>query len=106
MKPTPTSPDALCGRNAKSGVQITCRLMDRKSVLLEGTREGLRFLGELLIAQADVAQDCGFQIEPGGPGARLFSPDSDRGIYIHRVPCDHERDGRRLARREGARQYR
>lgn len=89
MKPQTPSPDALCAQYASSGGQITCRLLDEKTVLLEGTRESLRFLGELMIAQADFVQDCGFQIEPGGAGVRLFSPNSDCGIYVHRLPCEH-----------------
>ena len=86
------SPDAVCARQATRRSKITCRIIDGNAVLLEGTSEALTFLGQLLIAQAGFKEDCGFQLEPKGAGAKLFPAQSDHGIYIHRLPCKHPRD--------------
>jgi hypothetical protein len=80
------APDEVCSYFADQGVQITSRLEDGY-LLLEGTEEALRFLGELFIAQSEFTKDCGFEIAPDGPGSDLFKEGSDTGIYIHRLPC-------------------
>ena len=50
-------------------------------VLIEGNRNALSLLGELLIA---VAQDADkFSISPDGPGNSYFDPRSPFGVYIH-----------------------
>jgi hypothetical protein len=81
------SPDEVCGSYADQNVKITCRRIDGGLVLLEGSQEALEFLSRLILAQADFAMDCGFQLAPDGPGGALFNKQSDLGIYIHRLPC-------------------
>jgi hypothetical protein len=88
-----TSPDEICSSNADRGVKFTSRLMDEGYLLLEGDSEALRFLGDLLIAQADFTPDCGFQISPENPGSALFNEGSTTGLYIHRLPCLDEDHG-------------
>ena len=88
-----TSPDEVCSANADRGVKLTSRLMDEGYLLLEGDSEALKFLGELLIAQANFSPDCGFQIAPNGPGSALFTEGSTTGLYIHRLPCLEEENG-------------
>jgi len=79
-------PDAVCERYADRNIKVTCRLLNGV-LLLEGSREALEFLGNLLIAQANFDRDCGFHIAPNGAGGALFSGKSDVGLYIHRLPC-------------------
>lgn len=56
-------------------------------VLLEGSSDSLRFLGELLIAFAEGDFGCSFHIHPQGAGMAHFSADSDIGINLHKKPC-------------------
>lgn len=80
--------DEICAAYADRGVKVTCRTMDG-SVLLEGNREALEFLGNLLLAQANDPNCCHKSIEPNGAGNALFTDGSNLGIYIHRLPCEH-----------------
>jgi hypothetical protein len=88
-----TTPDEICSANADRGVKLTSRLIDDGYLLLEGDREALRFLGELLIAQADFTPDCALQISPTEAGSALFTEGSTTGLYIHRLPCLNEDHG-------------
>jgi hypothetical protein len=80
-----TTPDEVSKRFAESGwgTRITIRQLD-DYVLIEAPGKGLRFLGELLLAQAEFQKDCGFQIDKG---AKFLSRASQQGVYIHRLPC-------------------
>lgn len=82
------SPDEVCVAYADRDVRITCRLME-SLVLLEGTKEALEFLGSLLLAQARDERSCKKSLEPNGAGSIFFSEESNLGIYIHRLPCEH-----------------
>jgi hypothetical protein len=84
----PMTPDEVCASYADRKVKITSKAMDNL-VLLEGDREALKFLGNLLLAQADDERSCSKSIEPDGAGSELFSETSNLGIYIHRLPCEH-----------------
>ncbi len=81
------SPDSLCEKYANRNVKVSCKMLDDNTILLEGEREALEFLGNLLLAQARFELDCGFQIGPHGAGCALFTEESNMGIYIHRLPC-------------------
>ena len=85
------SPDDLMGEFAASGAKVTFRMLDGKTALIEGSAEALSFLGRLLLAQAQFAQDSGFQIAPNGAGSAVFTAQSTLGLYIHRQP--NEIDG-------------
>lgn len=84
-----TTPDRLCVTYARKHAKITIRALDEseETILIEGEPQGLEFLGRLLIA-GSVSEDCGFQIAPNRAGKGLFSADSTKGIYIHRLPCE------------------
>ena len=75
--------DDIVERHANNGVQVTIKVVE-DFVLIEGTREALDFLSELLSAQAK-SGDRGFQISPTGAGNALFSSESTHGIYVHRI---------------------
>jgi hypothetical protein len=81
------SPDSICGRFAENPQKLTVRMLEEQTVLIEGSAEALEFIGNLIISQARFEKDCGFQISPNGSGDAVFSPDSNVGLYIHRVPC-------------------
>jgi hypothetical protein len=80
------TPDEICAAYAKKKVKITLRTLDDDEdvVLIEGTREALEFLGQLLLAQAR-CRDCGFQLTPNGAGKALLSIESTKGVYLHRL---------------------
>lgn len=78
-----TSPDRVCATYADRDVKLTITDLE-DLVLIRGSREALRFLAELLLAQAE-ADDSGFHISPQGAGQALFSPESTRGLYIDRT---------------------
>ncbi|HEX3074569.1 MAG TPA: hypothetical protein VHP30_13240 [Ignavibacteriales bacterium] len=76
-------------------VKLNIRTLDDDYILLEGSESSLKFLGELLIAQAEFKKDCGYQMAPNGAGSRWFDEKSERGIYIHRLPClDKQKRGK------------
>ncbi len=79
--------DEVCESYAKRNVKLTVRLLHDDDVLIEGTSEGLEFLGNLLLAHAEGKED-GRHISPRGPGSIFFSPKSTKGIYIHQLPCN------------------
>jgi hypothetical protein len=78
--------DDVCETYAKKKVKLTVRLLDDEDVLIEGTSEALEFLGNLLLAHAEEKED-GRHISPHAAGSIFFSPESTKGIYIHRLPC-------------------
>jgi hypothetical protein len=81
--------DEVCASYAHRGTKITYQTMD-DSVLIEGNREALEFLGNLLLAQAQDIRCCHKSIVPNGAGSALFTDQSNVGIYVHRLPCDHD----------------
>ncbi|MCI0640476.1 MAG: hypothetical protein L0Y72_05675 [Gemmataceae bacterium] len=80
------SPDSICREYAAKKVKITIRPLpgDDETLLIEGDKNSLEFLGKLLMAQAQ-SEDCGFQMTPHGAGKAYFSKDFTRGVYIHRT---------------------
>jgi hypothetical protein len=86
------TPDEVCDSYADRKVKVTSRAMGNL-VLLEGDRQALEFLGNLLLAQANDERNCNKSIEPNGAGSAFFSETSNLGIYIHRLPCEHEKAG-------------
>lgn len=79
------SPDQICGQYADAGVKVTVTQMDNGSILVEGNKDGLMFLSELLAAQASFEGDDGFQLSPNGAGSALFTDAATLGLYIHRA---------------------
>ena len=76
-----SSPDATCRRYE---VRLSIGDLDSEYLLIKGSKLGLQFLRELLLAQAE-ANDTGFRISRMGPGEIYFSPGSTRGLYIERT---------------------
>lgn len=69
------------------GIQLTCRLIG-EYVLFEGTSEAFEFLGDLIKAHAKPEGDCSFDLTPFGAGSAWFSGSSNRGVMLHRLPCE------------------
>ncbi len=57
-------------------------------VLLEGDKQALSFLGNLILKHLET-DVCNLSLSPLGAGSSHFSTDSNVGIYLHRVPCEH-----------------
>jgi hypothetical protein len=82
----------LLEKNAGSASKIKVKLLQLEKneaagyVLIEGNSEALKFLANLILAQAEAM--CGLQIHPNGPGSMHFTTDSDLGLYLHTIPCD------------------
>jgi hypothetical protein len=78
----------ICERHAKKSVQLTVRLLQPESadedsmVLIEGRKEALHMLAELLVAACEEGND-GFFMSPTGPGSLHFSTAATLGIYLH-----------------------
>jgi len=89
-KPQSLTVDALCGLYGRRMDDLSITKLDRETVLVEGNRRALEFLGKLFIAQAK-EKDCGFQISPRGAGKRHSSKRSRFALYIHRLPCKNHR---------------
>ncbi len=67
--------------------KFTCQTFG-EYILIEGSEKALEFLGMIFLAQAKETDDCRFWMSPFGPGCAYFSEKSNRGLYIHRLPCD------------------
>jgi hypothetical protein len=78
--------DEICEMYAEKNVKLTVRLLEDEDVLIEGTSDALEFLGNLLLAHVKGKED-GRHISPFSAGCIFFSPESTKGIYIHRIPC-------------------
>lgn len=78
--------DEVCELYAEKKIKLTVRLLDDEDVLIEGTSEALEFLGNLLLAHVRDKED-GRHLSPHAAGSIFFSPESTKGIYIHRLPC-------------------
>jgi hypothetical protein len=88
------TPDSVCAAYAEKKVKLTIRALedDENTILIEGEAAALEFLGQLLLAQATFP-DGGFHLGPDRAGKALFSKESTKGIYLHRLPCQHGADG-------------
>ena len=60
------------------------------SVLIEGDKNAILFLADLMLAQT-LDSDCGVGISPTGPGNVFFSRQSELGIYVHVLPCKNQK---------------
>jgi hypothetical protein len=78
-------PDDVCGMWAERDVNLNIRVQDG-AVLLEGDRNDLKFLAQVILAHAG-SEDCGYRLLPGGSGAAFFAEDSELGLFIHQLPC-------------------
>jgi hypothetical protein len=87
-------------RHYAGSVSLSIRMLDRSddsgppSILIEGDKRTLEFVASLILAVAH-DEDCGFGIQPQGPGDAVFDPSSQYGIYVHRLPCVNEELKRR-----------
>lgn len=84
----------------KKGAKVTARKLNKNTVLLEGDRVSLEFLGDLLHACAR-SEEHEVQFSPTGAGMARFSKQSNLGFYVHRLPCTE--DGLRGHSRKSAR---
>jgi hypothetical protein len=82
------TPDQASATFARSTDHLTLNLLDNETVLVEGTKQALLLLSNLIRAQAEYSADCGFQISPAGAGSKIFSKAATLGLYIHRLPCN------------------
>jgi hypothetical protein len=88
---------------AKKKAKLAVQKLDRDTVLIEGDRTALEFLGELLITYARSGEHA-VQFSPKGAGQARFTKKSTLGFYLHRLPCTAG-DGK-LARRKRTRKIR
>ena len=84
-------PDEICESYAKNSnkKKITIRIDQKEDmVVIEGEADALKFIGNLLLAQAEFKKDCSFFIGPKGAGMALFDKNkSTHGLYINRLSC-------------------
>lgn len=83
ITPKHPSPDRICAKYATKKTSVVISQLEDGMVLIEAPAAGLKFLGELFLAQASFGKDCGFQLDIG---AQLDSS-SEKGLFIHRLPC-------------------
>lgn len=75
---------------AKKGVKITVRKLEGRTVLVEGDRTSLEFLGDLILTYAK-SSEHDVQLSPTGAGMARFTKQSTLGLYLHRLPCGNGR---------------
>ena len=73
----------------KKGAKVTARKLNKNTVLLEGDRVSLEFLGDLLHACAR-SEEHEVQFSPTGAGMARFTKQSNLGFYVHRLPCTED----------------
>ena len=78
------NPDDICEAFSDKEAKINIKFLDETSILFEGNKEGLRFLGNLFLAMAE-AKDNGFQLSPHGAGTLFFADDAQYGLYLHQI---------------------
>lgn len=66
---------------------LDVRQLDAETILIEGDRDSLTLLSDILRAVAQ-GGDCGFSLSPHGAGSDHFAEGSEYGIYVHRTPCE------------------
>lgn len=93
----PSSVDAVFESYARKKTKLAVQKLDQDTILIEGDRTALEFLGELLITYARSSEHA-VQFSPKGAGLARFTKESTLGFYLHRLPCT-EGDGK-LARRK------
>ena len=82
------TPDDVIEEHFNSKIQLKVWELDQQTIAIEGSRKALVFLSKLIAAQAEAdSSRCGFCVSPFGPGSNWFTDDSEKGLYIHRVPC-------------------
>lgn len=74
----------------KRTTKLTLRKLDKTTVLIEGDRDALGFLGKLLVALAH-SKEHSLQMSPKGAGKHRFSKKSTLGFYVHKLPCTASR---------------
>ena|SRR5712692_11263750 len=85
---------------ARKKAKLTVQKLDRDTILLEGDRTALEFLGKLILTYAR-SDEHGVQFSPKCAGMARFTKESTLGFYLHRLPCT-EGDAR-LAQRKPTR---
>lgn len=85
-------PDEICEKHSAQSVGLTLKLLREDdeelvpSILIEGTNEALKMLGELLLSVANERPGSSFALSPAGAGRFHFSQGSELGLYIHHHP--------------------
>jgi len=82
-------PEQTVGHLIDQPHSLKVRRLDDDTVLIEGDRPSLTFLGELLIAVANDNEGCSYRFGPRAAGSAHFDPDSEFGLYLHATPCEH-----------------
>jgi hypothetical protein len=80
---------------ARKNAKLSVQKLDKDTILLEGDRTALEFLGELLLVYAR-SDEHGVQFSPKGAGMARFTKQSTLGFYLHQLPCTRRKG--RLAR--------
>jgi hypothetical protein len=62
-------------------------LIENRYTRITGSRESLKFLGELLIEFATGDHGCSFDLHPEGAGTVHFASGTKLGIFLVKEPC-------------------
>jgi len=85
------TPDEICERYSIKNVGLSLKILSdgeadpNPLILIEGTKDALKMLSEIIAAVAEDSKGDGFSISPNGAGSIHFDKTSDYGIYIHRL---------------------
>jgi hypothetical protein len=73
------------GLYARKRAKVTVRKLDRTTILIEGDKTAMEFLGRLFLAVSK--SEHSVQISPQGAGSARFTKEATLGLYIHKLPC-------------------
>ncbi len=66
------------------GVQLDVSVLDGEVVLIQGTKESLKMLGNLFLSLSESDEEK-VQISPRGAGSTFFKKKSKLGIYLNKI---------------------
>lgn len=75
-------PDDVCEKYSDSIIKLSI-LKNKNFIVIKGDSCSLKFLSELISAQADTLTNSGFSISPKGAGSSYFVKKSKLGLYIN-----------------------
>jgi len=79
---------------ADADVRLAVSTSGEGMVQIEGDETSLEFLGHLILRHARFGKECRLELSHTSKGKLCLTPESERGLCVHRIPCRHTESGR------------
>jgi hypothetical protein len=74
---------------ADADIRLSVSTLAGGMVQIEGDEISLEFLGHLILRHARFGRECRIELGHEGKGKPYLTPQSQRGVCVHRIPCKH-----------------